>query len=152
MASIQLMFSTTNKPFSAVIRAATWSRWSHVALVSGNHVIEATAWSGVRQVSKAHAVNQTADYCLVDLPARSPDSIIDAARSQLGKPYDWTGILGLGFHRNWQEDDSWFCSELVAWAAAESGETWFRAEATRRITPQHLWMLPPLQEQYSAAL
>ncbi|MGH8348139.1 MAG: YiiX/YebB-like N1pC/P60 family cysteine hydrolase [Pseudomonas sp.] len=152
MSSIQLMFSTTNKPFSALIRAATWSRWSHVALVSGSHVIEASALGGVRQVSKDHAISQTAEFCLVDLPARAPDSIIDMARSQLGKPYDWSGILGLGLHRNWQEDDAWFCSELVAWAAAESGEMWFRPDAMRRITPQHLWMLPPLQEQFVAAI
>ena len=143
MERIQLLFSTTRHPFSGLIRAATWSRWSHVALVAGPHVIEAVALGGVRQVSKAYALQRASDYCLVDLPAHNAQAIIDAARSQIGKPYDWTAVAGLGLHRDWQEDDSWFCSELVAWAADQAGESWFRPEALRRITPQHLWMLSP---------
>ncbi|EOE2603210.1 YiiX/YebB-like N1pC/P60 family cysteine hydrolase [Pseudomonas aeruginosa] len=143
MERIQLLFSTTRHPFSGLIRAATWSRWSHVALVAGPHVIEAVALGGVRQVSKAYALQRASEYCLVDLPAHNAQAIIDAARSQIGKPYDWTAVAGLGLHRDWQEGDSWFCSELVAWAADQAGEPWFRPEALRRITPQHLWMLSP---------
>jgi uncharacterized protein YycO len=145
MSHVQLLFSTTRKPFSALIRAATWSRWSHVAMVAGPHVIEATAQEGVRQVSLAYAISQASDYQLVEIPASAPQTIIDAARSQVGKPYDWTAILGLGLRRDWQEDDSWFCSELIAWAAAAAGETWFRCDALYRVTPQHLWVLPPRQ-------
>ncbi len=36
------------------------------------------------------------------------------ALTQLGKPYDFTAIAGIALNRNWREDDSWFCSELVA--------------------------------------
>src|SRR5690606_14515750 len=96
MASIQLLFSTTRHPFSGLIRAVTWSRWSHVALVSGSHVIEAVALEGVRQVAKSYAIQRASAYCLVDLPANNPEAIIDVARSQIGKPYDWTAIAGLG--------------------------------------------------------
>ena len=32
---------------------------------------------------------------------------IAAARSQVGKPYDLWGVLGLGFKREWQDDESW---------------------------------------------
>ena len=66
-----------------------------------------------------------------------------AAASQIGKPYDYTAILGLGLRRDWQEEDAWFCSELVAWAFQHAGEPLFRAECLRRVTPQHLWMLAP---------
>lgn len=152
MGSIQLLFSTSRYPFSTLIRAVTWSRWSHVALVAGPHVIEASALEGVRQISKSYAISHALDYCLVDLPARDPQAIIDAARSQIGKPYDWTAIAGLSLHRDWQEEDSWFCSELVAWAAAQAGEVWFRPDALRRVTPQHLWMLPPYQEMCQAVI
>lgn len=31
---------------------------------------------------------------------------------QLGKPYDETAIVAFVMGRNWEEDDSWFCSEL----------------------------------------
>lgn len=112
-------------------------------MVAGQYVIEAVALEGVRQVPKAYAIQRASDYCLVNLPAYNAQAIIEAARSQLGKPYDWTAVAGLGLHRDWQEEDSWFCSELVAWAADQAGEPWFRQEALRRITPQHLWMLSP---------
>lgn len=143
MNTVRLLFSTTRLPFSLLIRTLTWSRWSHVALVDGESVIEAAAGHGVRSVSLKAALERASDYQLVELPAQSPDAILAAARSQLGKPYDWTAILGLGLHRDWQEEDAWFCSELVAWAAAQAGEEWFRREALRRVVPEHLWMLPP---------
>ncbi|MDG9783723.1 YiiX/YebB-like N1pC/P60 family cysteine hydrolase [Metapseudomonas otitidis] len=143
MATVQLLFTRRRHPFSGIIRAATWSSWSHVALVDGSHVIEAVALQGVREVPRPLAVQNASAHCVVDLPARNPGAIIDAARSQVGKPYDWSAIAGLGLRRDWQEDDAWFCSELVAWAAAQAGEPWFRQEALRRVTPQHLWMLAP---------
>ena len=40
--------------------------------------------------------------------------MVAIAKSKLGKPYDYTGILGLGVNRDWQENDMWFCSEDVA--------------------------------------
>lgn len=152
MLTIKLLFSTTHYPFSALIRATTWSRWSHVALIDGDQVIEAVALEGVRQGSLSGALSGAREYEVVELPCSDPCTVINAARSQLGKPYDWTAIAGLSLHRDWQEEDSWFCSELVAWAAAQAGEIWFRPDALRRVTPQHLWMLPPYQEMCQAAL
>lgn len=34
-------------------------------------------------------------------------------RAEIGKPYDLTAIAAFVARRNWQEPDSWFCSELV---------------------------------------
>ena len=48
--------------------------------------------------------------------------MIAAVRSQIGKPYDKTGALGLGLHRDWQEDDAWWCSELIPWAAQQADD------------------------------
>lgn len=143
MPTITLLFSTTANPFSALIRAATWSRWSHVALVDEDTVIEAAALQGVRRVSVISAVDRAKDIARVDLPCRDPEAVIQAARSQIGKPYDYTAIVGLSLRRNWQEPDAWFCSELIAWAFDAAGQPLFRPEAIRRITPEHLWMLAP---------
>ena len=57
---------------------------------------------------------------------------------------DGTAVLGLGLHRDWQQDDSWFCSELAAWSFQQAGSPLFRANAARRVTPQDLWMLQPV--------
>lgn len=143
MASIRLLFSTSRHPMSTVIRVCTWSPWSHVALVDGDDVIEATAPAGVRRFPVIQAVAHAKRGQVVDLPCRDPRAVIEAAASQIGKSYDYTAIVGLGLHRDWQEDDAWFCSELVAWSFAQAGESLFRGEVLRRVTPQHLWMLAP---------
>ena len=143
MKTISLLFTTSHHPMSAVIRACTWSSWSHVALIDGMDVVEAMAPNGVRRFPVLEAINHSKNAAVVDLPCRDPQAVIAAAASQIGKPYDYTAVLGLGLKRDWQQDDSWFCSELVAWAFEQAGEPLFRAEILRRVTPEHLWMLPP---------
>lgn len=146
MRTVQLLFTTTCWPASWLIRAGTWSTWSHVALVDGDQVIESVMGHGVRRVPLCSAIRRASRHALVSLPARNSALIVAAANGQIGKPYDYTAILGLGLHRDWQESDAWFCSELVAWAFQQAGEPLFRAECLRRVTPQHLYMLPALPE------
>ena len=139
MGTISLLFSTSGHPMSAAIRLGTWSDWSHVAIIDGDEVIEATAPAGVRRFPVVQAINHAKRGAIVELPCRDPQAVIAAAASQLGKPYDYTAIAGLWLHRDWQEDDAWFCSELVAWAFAEAGTPLFREHAWR-ITPRDIYI------------
>jgi uncharacterized protein YycO len=139
---VSLLFSAANNPLSVMIRTLTWSTYSHVALVDGDTVIEATTAHGVRRAALSDALRSAATRALVQIPCADPQAVLAAATSQLGKPYDYSAILGIGLHRDWQEDDKWFCSELVAWSFQHAGHPLFRAESLRRVTPQHLWMLP----------
>lgn len=42
--------------------------------------------------------------------------------AQLGKPYDSRGLVeSFIFGRDWRQDDSWFCSEIVAAALENAG-------------------------------
>lgn len=143
MGGISLLFSTSDHPMSAAIRLGTWSDWSHVAIIDGDEVIEAVALAGVRRFPVVQAIARAKRAVVVELPCLDPRAVIAAAASQIGKPYDYSAILGLGLRRDWQEDDAWFCSELVAWAFQQAGLPLFRAECLRRVTPQHLWMLAP---------
>lgn len=145
MGTVKLLFCTNPaNAFSWVIRACSWSRWSHVALIDGDSVIEAVALKGVVRTPLATRQAEDPRWAISQLPCRDPAAVIDAAASQIGKPYDYSAILGIGLHRNWQEDDSWFCSELVAWSFDRAGTPLFRAETLHRITPQNLWMVPPV--------
>lgn len=139
---MRLLFCTSKKPGSLLIRAFTWSSWSHVALVDGDEVIEAV-WPRVRVAPLQLVLTRHSAYAFVDLPARSADRIVKAARAQVGKPYDWTALVGMVVRRDWQEGDSWFCSELVAWSLAQGGSPLFRPDVMHRVTPEHLWMLAP---------
>jgi hypothetical protein len=70
------------------------------------------------------------------------DRFQDFLRSQLGKPYDKTAILAFVAARDWQEKDSWFCSELQAAALVACG--WFAsplATEFNHITPRDLLLI-----------
>jgi uncharacterized protein YycO len=144
MSKLDLLFCTNPiNPLSWLIRAGSWSTWSHVAIVDGDTVIEAIAINGVVRTPLATRQKQDPSWAISSLPCLNPQAVINAAATQIGKPYDYTGVLGVGLHRDWQQDDSWFCSELVAWAFAQGGSALFRSRANRRVTPQDLWMLQP---------
>lgn len=137
---IQLLYTRNHSISSAGIRVVTWGEFSHVAQIAGDRIIEAVWKHGVREDSLQNGIARASRWAVVEYPHSNPVGMVDAARSQIGKPYDKTGALGLGMHRDWQEDDAWWCSELIPWATQQAGEPWFQADAVHRITPQHLWM------------
>lgn len=143
MSTISLLFCNADDALSRAIRAFTWSRWSHVALIDGYCAIEALAPDGVTVNDTEVVLMRSSEFELVELPCRNPEAVRAAAASQVGRPYDWSAVLGIALRRDWQQDDAWFCSELIAWAFAQAGEPLFRADCLRRVTPQHLWMLGP---------
>ena len=138
---MKVLFCTSNKIGSVLIRGVTWSKWSHVALLLDDGTAIEAVWPKVRRVSAEEIIKNHSSYEIVDFQGFDDQKIIDAAMSQLGKPYDITALFGLLAHRDWQETDSWFCSELVAWCFAQSGNSLFRLEGLHRIVPQHMWML-----------
>lgn len=139
---MQILFCRSSSLGSRIVRAFTWSRWSHCALVHEAMVVEAI-WPKVRTSPVAALMLAYPDWALVDLPCRFPDLAWAAALSQMGKPYDWRALVGVLFHRDWAASGAWFCSELVAWAFAQGGSPIFRPEALNRVTPQDLWMVAP---------
>lgn len=142
MSAVQLLFTRRRLPGSGLIRLTTWSAWSHVDLIDGQSVIGAVAFHGVERELLATRLANASRAAVMTIPCEDARGVIAAAASQIGKPYDWMGVLGISVHRNWQELDRWFCSEMAAWAFHAAGRTLFRPDALHRVTPQHLWMLP----------
>lgn len=99
---------------------------------------QAAAFGGVRVRPLADMLAKATKASLLELPGDAA-AVVAAARSQVGKPYDWLGVAGIGFRRRWQDEDAWFCSELVAWAFAEAGTPLFREHAWR-ITPRDIFI------------
>lgn len=108
---------------------------SHSIIVDGEYAIEATmCWldgrkvcSGVRRVPLSAAlagstVAQERQYTVPDV-----EKGLAWARSQVGKPYDFKGAIGLAIapERDWQQDDMWFCHELTGRAIHECGRIAF---------------------------
>ena len=140
---ITLQFSTTKHISSKAIQFFTWSWASHVDFVLPNgKLFGALATQDGGGVRLHDAENYTRiERFQVDVP----ESIIDIAMTQEGKPYDWAGIFGLVLReRNWEDDDKWFCSELVAWSFKQGGFPLLN-ETTSRITPRDLLISPLLK-------
>jgi uncharacterized protein YycO len=84
----------------------------------------------------------TKGYVIVASRAYSvPDAKagMDFVRAQIGKPYDNTGAMGITVERDWQEDDAWFCFELVAAALHAAGREIFTRIG--HVTDTHLLMI-----------
>lgn len=137
--SLRVIYLRAPNLATPLIRARFWSEWSHCGIVTPDGtVIEATAWHGVREVPLRDVLARASRYEFVDIDCPYPTMGIAWARSQIGKPYDWFGALGIGFNRNWQDDDRWFCSELLEAAVLRAGRVRFR-EGVYRIDPQTSW-------------
>lgn len=138
---MKVLLCTSNLLGAVLIRSVTWSKWSHTALVLDDGTAIEAVYPKVRRVPLSAITDSHSKYVIIDIPTDCDQQIIDAAISQLGKPYDITALFGLLVHRSWTETDSWFCSELVAWAFAQGGHSVFREDLIHRIVPQDWWML-----------
>lgn len=135
---------------SVLIRLATWSRWSHVAVVEEaciedidihSTVIDSTFLNGgVKRRSVYDLLHKATEWAYVEIDTPDDEQAYKLLESQLGKKYDVTGILGIAFRRKWEQDDKWFCNELFEWVLLKLGMPRFR-EDVWRLTPQHSWMV-----------
>ena len=136
---VEIFFSDGNSLSARLIRFNTWSKFCHVGFYdrkSGSVIDSRIDRKGVTEYSFEKLKKDYPRIELRTLP-QVPSEVLDIVRSQIGKPYDWTALLGLSFHRDWQEDDSWFCSELVGWASQQTGQSIINKE-TWRVTPQDI--------------
>ena len=78
----------------------------------------------------------------MEVSAFQAAAIYGFAASQIGKPYDWPGLVGFYLQnvpRDWRDPVSWFCSELVA-ASFERAGIYLLSRLTEvwGVTPDNL--------------
>ena len=153
--AIKLIFSSRKGWLSKIVRMVTWSDYSHVDMIIGHdHVIGASHTEGVTESSLAYRKSVSNKWLIAEvhtLSVEDDENLFRAMKSQVGKPYDYTGVLGFLFHRDWQKEERWFCSELIAWAFSKVG-TRILADSVRksRVSPEHLLMSPMLKKVESS--
>lgn len=139
---MKLLFTRRRHIGSWLIRFVTWSEYSHVDIVIDDHyLIGSVAGDGVVINSINYRLDKASKAVVMNLPVKSIDDAVSYAKSQIGKGYDWWGVIGIGLKRDWQDDDKWSCAEFVAAVAKHSGQKPFDSKFYHRITPQHLLML-----------
>jgi len=139
---MKLLFTRRHHIGSWLIRMVTWSEYSHVDLVLDEDLlIGAIAGDGVVLSKAKDRLAISSKAVMMHIPVKEVDVSEAFAIGQLGKQYDWLGVIGIGLKRNWQEDDKWSCAELVASILAAGGQRPFDSKFYHRITPQQLLML-----------
>ncbi len=131
---IIIQAATENTIGSALIRWFTWSSYSHVDFVLPDGRLLGARLKGGVQIREPGYANFTKTKRFV---IDGPDSILDWAKSQVGKPYDWRAIVAFAYHHDWKSRDAWFCSELVAAACLDNGIRLLN-EQVNRVTPGQL--------------
>ncbi len=140
---MRLIFSRKRSLGSLLIRFFCWSRWSHVSIVeSDEFVIDATfQHGGVRHRGLAVLLRESSAHQEVTVDVPDEAAALGFARAQVGRPYDWTALVGHVLRSGrWPDPDAWFCSELVEASLLAGGLMRFRVDASR-ITPEHSWMV-----------
>lgn len=145
---LTLRFHTPTRPslFDKAIRLNTGSPITHVEL----EFPDGQCWSsidgvGVRFVnSESLKLDAPGEWLSlsVDLTVKQLSDVRDFALSQLGKKYDWAGILGFVLPWGCHDDNDLFCSEACLRALQVFGD--FPGVKAWTISPARLYaMLSP---------
>ncbi len=129
------------KGFAArAIQILTLSKWNHVGLVlPDGRVIDSTFKTGVRIISEEEFRRHYTRTETWNVHVPLEDYAHDFALAQEGKPYDFSALFGLFFQKySWQEDDKWFCSELLEAILQAGGRVRFRT-CIHRILPRETY-------------
>lgn len=150
---MNLLFFRGTDLISAAIRFQTRSHYSHVAIEQSNWpgaIVESYPGKGVRRRFVLEDEMKKYDVHRYELCAPLAISqecdMIDFLNDQIGKPYDYLGVLrfitrskdpAVGFSK-------WFCSELAAEAFKHIGRPLLNVEESWKISPALLAMSPLL--------
>jgi uncharacterized protein YycO len=145
---ITLRFVTCADAISDSIRAFEYGFWAtHVeALMPDGTLLGAHAQGGVEARPHDYDKTEFTRELYVPIPA-SPaetDAFHSFLRSQTGKPYDFLAIAGIALQRDWQSENAWFCSELIASALAQKDVQIFPphlATEFNHVTPRDVLLI-----------
>ena len=141
--SIRMIFTNSNKIAAPLIRFATWSQFSHVAVMIDEDTIVHADFKGVRIEPVKDLQERSKNWMIVEYECDCPEAVIEACKTQLGKPYDFSGLFGILFRDiDLQDDSKWWCSEFPMYGSMVAGWPTFNVEYIHRLTPQHWLMLP----------
>lgn len=159
---MKAIFSSSNLPLALLIRFFTGCKWHHCGVLVGDIVYESRVFIGfgnlfeeLKRYFKNPSDNSVrlggvietplkdfikrGDYLILDLNLKDEDSALCFVKEQVGKGYDWTGILAYPFDRDWQNPSSWSCSEYLA-ATCKAGLKPKVRDDVNCITPRDLWV------------
>lgn len=120
---MRLIFVRADNIGGALIRMFEGGEASHVGIDVGDCIIDSTLLHGTTCRSHVEFIRRRTLIDTIDVPLPDEAAAITFLREQVGRPYDWTAIIGFMLFRDWSYDDRWYCSELAATAMLRGGLT-----------------------------
>jgi hypothetical protein len=121
---LQIQFRRANNFSSDLIGWFGADKWSHVDYVLPDGTLLGARWdkvggqpSGVHVRPRDYDKERVAEKWTVQkiVEDDKEQKFRELALQQVGKPYDWEAIVSFAINRDWRQDTSWFCSELITW-------------------------------------
>lgn len=130
---------------SSLIRWQTFSRWSHCALVypNGEWIIEAWPGKGV-QKKKITDWNKVELFFIKGITEEQWKIAFNWAESQLGKGYDYWGVLHFIPRIHLPDNKKFFCSEFVFDALKVAGINLQERINAQELSPREIGISPLL--------
>ena len=133
---------------SKMIRWFTWSKYSHAAfLCDDGSVYESWHVGGVchrKNIHEGHTPGTKIDVFYMAVSELQYFTILESLRREVGKKYDFKGILGMLLRKNVDKKASWFCSELVFKAFKDAGIDLLANKKPEQVSPADLSFSPLL--------
>ena len=126
---------------AAIIRLFTFSRWHHCGVLVGDYVIEPRPWYGVKY-THIDSYKKRGRWAIIDIPLDDEGEAIIWLQNQVGKPYDYKALFRMVIHRDWEQDDKWYCSELVGYMMNRFRRDKTFSSSARGILPRDIALLP----------
>jgi len=142
-------------PLSRMIRFRTWSAYSHASIhIPGVGEFESWIPNGVRctpDLGAGHISGTPVDvFHLKWCSPTQEGKMLHFLQAQVGKKYDYRGVLGFLSRRDRaQNQDKWFCSELVFAACQAAGIDLLARIPAHRVSPDLLTLSPLLEQKRS---
>jgi len=136
-----------NSLISKMIRWQTNGNYSHAAIQLPNgRIIE--AWHKPAKVRLRGPLQDWTNVEAFDVEGMTEeqwDKAIAWAEKQIGKKYDFGGVFRFVTRWRKQQDEKWFCSELVYQAVLEAGMPLLARVSSSQVSPTVLSFSPLLR-------
>jgi hypothetical protein len=140
--TIKILFARSNTITGFIVRTGLMSEYNHVGIMVRGMVYDSTVGAGVSKHSESDFRDHWDIGYEVDFAVSDTLPVFAFLETQLGKGYDWKAIVSFPFQRDWQQDNRWMCSELVAECFVRLGVS--IPLKVNRVSPRDLLFIIPM--------
>lgn len=124
---------------SSFICYYTWGDWSHTEFVFKEGYLGARFNGGVAVRAFDYIVPVKEEFRYLELSEDNYNKAREFLYAQIGKPYDWRAIIGIGLRNDFYTNGkSWFCSEILMSGSQAASSPLLNIERVDRITPRDI--------------